>query len=57
MSAGVKNRRIVVIGALRDINVSSVYAVTIFMKYVQVCVAQTAYQLFTKLYIKPDFPS
>ena len=27
------------------------------MKCMHVCAAQTSYLLFTKLYIKPDFPS
>ena len=33
------------------------YTVRIFMKCMHVCAAQTSYLLFTKLYIKPDFPS
>ena len=33
------------------------YVVRIFMKCTHVCAAQKAYQLFTKLLIKPDFPS
>ena len=33
------------------------YTVRIFMKCMHACVAQTSYLLFTKLYIKPDFPS
>ena len=33
------------------------YAVRIFMKCTHVCAAQKAYQLFTKILIKPDFPS
>ena len=35
----------------------SVYTVRIFMKCMHVCAAQKAYLLFTKLYIKSDFPS
>ena len=34
----------------------SVYTVRIFMKCMHVRAAQTSYLLFTKLYIKPDFP-
>ena len=33
------------------------YTVRIFMKCMHVCAAQKAYLLFTKLFIKPDFPS
>ena len=33
------------------------YTVRIFMKCTHVCAAQKAYLLFTKLLIKPDFPS
>ena len=33
------------------------YTVRIFMKCTHVCAAQKAYELFTKLKIKPDFPS
>ena len=33
------------------------YTVRIFMKCMLVCAAQKAYLLFTKLFIKPDFPS
>ena len=33
------------------------YTVRIFMKCSHVCAAQKAYQLFTKLQVKPDFPS
>ena len=33
------------------------YTVGIFMKFTHVCAAQKAYLLFTKLLIKPDFPS
>ena len=33
------------------------YTVRIFMKCTHVCGAQKAYQLYTKLQIKPDFPS
>ena len=32
------------------------YTVRIFMKCMQICAAQTTCLLFTKLYIKPDFP-
>ena len=35
----------------------SVYTVRIFMKCMHVCAAQKPYQFFTKLQIKPDFPS
>ena len=33
------------------------YTVRIFMKCMHICAAQKAYLLFTKLQIKPDFPS
>ena len=33
------------------------YTVRIFMKCTHVCAAQKAYKLFTKLLMKPDFPS
>ena len=33
------------------------YTVRIFKKCMQVCAAQRAYLLYTKLKIKPDFPS
>ena len=33
------------------------YMVRTFMKCTHVCAAQKAYQLFTKLIIKPDYPS
>ena len=33
------------------------YTVRIFMKCMHVCAAQKAYLIFTKLRIKPDFPS
>ena len=33
------------------------YTVRVFMKCTHICAAQNAYLLFTKLKIKPDFPS
>ena len=33
------------------------YTVRIFMKCMHICAAQKAYKLFSKLQIKPDFPS
>ena len=33
------------------------YTIRIFMKCTHVCAAQKSYYLFTKLLIKPDFPS
>ena len=33
------------------------YTVRIFMKLTHVCAVQKAYKFFTKLLIKPDFPS
>ena len=38
-------------------SLNSVYTVRSFMKCMHVCAAQTFYFFFTKLLIKPDFPS